>query len=128
MNKFSDRFMVSVGQFYEAAKIELGEDFGGKQALAMFDALDPDIRGELLLRTFARQSNEVTLKFDPKFAMPSLINATRALRVSLKMGLIAAKSRVDTAHAGHDVSLGILSSDVRRTLHNGLDGTGWYIE
>ena len=57
--------MDAVQEFYAVCKTELGEEFGGDQAIAMFDALDPSIRGGMLMTMFAGDSTKhVLLQYD----------------------------------------------------------------
>ena len=130
MVKISNRFLEAVRQFYESAKNELGDEFGADQALAMFDALDPNLRGELLLATFANTAADTILKFDqdtdPELARS--INAIRALRAATGLGLRDAKSMTDEARNGFDVTLGEITPETRTQLYTTLSGSGWYIE
>jgi hypothetical protein len=127
--KISDELMDAIHEFYGACKAELGDEFGGDQAIAMFDALDPSIRGSMLMTMFAGDSTKhATLRYDDsKGDEDTYIASIKALRIVFGWELRTAKSAVDTARDHGQYDLGITDRLQRSKLTNALAGSAWHI-
>jgi hypothetical protein len=127
--KISDELMDAVHQFYGACKAELGEEFGGDQAMAMFDALDPSIRGDMLISMFAGDTaTHATLKYDASTGSEeTFISTIKALRQVFGWELRTAKSAADMARDHGEYDLGITDRLQRSRLTTALSGSAWHI-
>jgi len=126
----SDRLMDAVQEFYASCKIELGDEFGGDQALAMFDALDPSIRGSMLMTMFAGDSTKhALLQYDVNGDQDTYISTIKTLRRVFGWELRTAKSAVDTARDHGQYDLGITDRAQRTKLSFALSdkGSAWHI-
>lgn len=126
--KISDALMDAVQEFYAVCKTELGEEFGGDQAIAMFDALDPSIRGGMLMTMFAGDSTKhVLLQYDVTGDQDTYISAIKTLRMVFGWELRTAKSAVDQARDHGQYDLGITDRAQRTKLTTALSGSSWHI-
>lgn len=125
MNK---SFLFAVKRFYEAAKEEYGDHVGGEQALAMFDALDPEIRGALLFDAFTG-SNRLCIIRDPRVADEDVrtIHAIKTIRAVFGYGLKEAKDITDQAKMGGEGIINDSSTEQREELYRGLLKSGFLI-
>ena len=126
--KISDALMDSIHEFYATCKTELGEEFGGDQAMAMFDALDPSIRGDMLIAMFAGGVNHAILRYDDsKGDADTFITSIKALRQVFGWGLRTAKSAIEMARDHGEYDLGKTDRLQRSKLTNALAGSAWHI-
>jgi hypothetical protein len=126
--KISDALMDAIHEFYATCKTELGEEFGGDQALAMFDALDPSIRGDMLMTMFAGDVNHAILRYDDSKGDPdTFITSIKALRQVFGWGLRTAKSAIEIARDHGEYDLGKTDRLQRSKLTNALAGSAWHI-
>jgi|TARA_R110000796_G_scaffold814_7_gene3140 ribosomal protein L7/L12 len=126
--KISDALMDAVQEFYAVCKTELGEEFGGDQAIAMFDALDPSIRGGMLMTMFAGDSTKhVLLQYDVTGDQDTYISAIKTLRMVFGWELRTAKSAVDNARDHGQYDLGVTDRAQRTKLTTALSGSSWHI-
>jgi len=125
----SDTLMDAVQSFYASCKTELGDEFGGDQALSMFDALDPSIRGSMLMTMFSGDSTKhATLKYDnTRGDEDTYISSIKALRMVFGWELRTAKSAVDTARDYGQYDLGITDRAQRTKLSTALSSSAWHI-
>lgn len=120
--------MDAVQEFYAVCKTELGEEFGGDQAIAMFDALDPSIRGGMLMTMFAGDSTKhVLLQYDVTGDQDTYISAIKTLRMVFGWELRTAKSAVDNARDHGQYDLGVTDRAQRTKLTTALSGSSWHI-
>ena len=120
--------MDAVQEFYAVCKTELGEEFGGDQAIAMFDALDPSIRGGMLMTMFAGDSTKhALLQYDVTGDQDTYIAAIKTLRIVFGWELRTAKSAVDTARDHGQYDLGVTDRAQRTKLTTALSGSSWHI-
>ena len=126
--KISEALMDAVQEFYAVCKTELGEEFGGDQAIAMFDALDPSIRGGMLMTMFAGDSTKhVLLQYDVTGDQDTYISAIKTLRMVFGWELRTAKSAVDNARDHGQYDLGVTDRAQRTKLTTALSGSSWHI-
>ena len=122
--------MDAVQEFYAVCKTELGEEFGGDQAIAMFDALDPSIRGGMLMTMFAGDSTKhVLLQYDVTGDQDTYISAIKTLRMVFGWELRTAKSAVDNArdHGQYDLGVTDRAQRTKLTTAFSASNSAWHI-
>tara|TARA_R110000782_G_scaffold198956_1_gene288001 strand:+ start:301 stop:696 length:396 start_codon:yes stop_codon:yes gene_type:complete len=126
----SDALMDAVQAFYAACKSELGDEFGGDQALTMFDALDPSIRGAMLMTMFAGDSTKhAQLQYDVNGDQDTYISAIKTLRMVFGWELRTAKSAVDQArdHGQYDLGITDRAQRTKLTIAFSASKSAWHI-
>lgn len=130
MPKFSENVIHTAINFIRSIESELGS-LGQDKVFAMLDAFDPELRNHILMTLFIEDDNlpvNVYVRKNPNFTgQYQKINAIKAIREASGYGLKQAKDVTDAADLSQIALVEVVGYEKKRSLINGLIGTGYEV-
>lgn len=129
--KFSLAVMEASVNYMRVLLDEYGDDMGRERVNSLFDAVHPDLAGEVMIYLLT-QGNQYRVKIGIDHSVlwrdRKKINAIKEVRSYTGMGLKEAKDVVEAAESGGVHAIGAhISAENVRGLRQGLAGTGWCV-
>ena len=132
--KFSLAIMEASVNYMRVLLDEYGDDMGRERVNALFEAVHPDLAGEVMMYLLTQGSHyRVKIGIDHNVPRDMTytrrkINAIKEVRAYTGMGLKEAKDAVEAAEAQgiHTIDANVSDEEVRG-LRQGLAGTGWCV-
>ena len=129
--KFSLAIMEASVDYMRVLLDEYGDDLGRERVNALFEAVHPDLAGEVMMYLLT-QGNRYRVKIGIDHSVPRdmrrKITAVKVVRAYTGMGLKEAKDAVEAAEAQgiHTIDANVSSEEVCG-LRQGLAGTAWCV-
>lgn len=128
--KFSQAIMEASVDYMRVLLDEYGDDLGRERVNALFEAVHPDLAGEVMMYLLTQGSQyrvKIGIDHSVPLDMRRKINAIKEVRAYTGMGLKEAKDAVEAAEQGiHTIDANVSGEEVR-SLRQGLVGTGWRV-
>ena len=129
--KFSLAIMEASVNYMRVLLDEYGDDMGRERVNALFEAVHPDLAGEVMMYLLT-QGSQYRVKIGIDHSVPRAqrrkIHAIKEVRGYTGMGLKEAKEAVEAAEAQgiHTIDANVSGEEVRG-LRQGFAGTGWRV-
>lgn len=125
--KFSEDLIYAAIEFSRRCREEIGEELGTEKVTAMFDAFDPELKGQVFMTLLAGTIGTVRIERGSGYEVKK-INAIKGIRGITGWGLKESKDFIDSIDPGKQQLLnGCFKMEEIRALREQLHDSGYFV-